>query len=203
MALTKWKISLALLLAALPASFALHLAQGSGRATELIRFVPRLPGHGMLSGYCWTGSIAVDRPDAWRCMAGNGIFDPCFTGKDKGFVVCDPDPAKSDPGMRMKLTRPLPVPDAQTAPAAKAGAWLVELADGSTCRKRTGAGWEIQGLIVNYYCEGGKKGVEIDLVGDLDTSGPLWTVRKATIFEGEKGPGRIKEEKAVIKRVWR
>jgi hypothetical protein len=155
----------------------------------------------MVSGYCWTGSIAVARPDAFRCMAGNAIFDPCFQSTAKGFVVCDPDPSKGEPGQKMKLTKPLPPPEA--APSSESGGWLVELADGTVCRQRTGAGWEVDGKVVNYYCDSAKKGVEIDLLGDFDTTGPLWTVEKATIAPGEKAPRLIKSERMALKRVWR
>src|SRR5665213_51415 len=30
------------------------------------------------SGYCWEGSAAAPRADAWRCFEGNDILDPCF-----------------------------------------------------------------------------------------------------------------------------
>ena len=29
-------------------------------------------------GHCWTGSLASPRRDAWRCLSGNFIYDPCF-----------------------------------------------------------------------------------------------------------------------------
>ncbi len=203
MAKVKWKMSLALILSGMLGAPAVASAHASGRITEVIRFVPHSPGRGMLRGYCWTGSIAIARPDAWRCMAGNEIFDPCFEDKDKGFVVCDPNPAKGDPGLRMKLTKPLPEAERQTGRVGGQGAWLVELADGTTCRPRTGTGWEVQGKIVNYYCESSQKGIEIDLLGELDSSKPLWTAEKASIIQGAEGPNLINLQRAAIKRVWR
>ena len=199
----KWNISLALILAGMLAFTAVQAAHGSGRTTEVIRFVPHSPGRGMLSGHCWTDSIAIARPDAWRCMSGNEIYDPCFEGKDKGFVVCDPNPAKGDPGRRMKLTAPLPEPEGQPGPAIDPGAWLVELEDGTICRPGTGTSEEIEGKIAHYFCESREKGVEVDLLGDLDTSRPLWTAEKAIVSEGAKGPKLIRAEKIGIKRVWR
>lgn len=203
MAQARWKIFLALILSGMLAVSAVPAAQASGRITEVIRFVPHAPGRGMLRGYCWTGSIAIDRPDAWRCMAGNELFDPCFAYKQKGFVVCDPNPAQGDPGMRMKLTKPLPKSQQNAAPASQQGAWLVELADGTACMQRTGAGWEVKGKIVNYYCKSRQKGIEIDLLGKFDTSKPLWTVEKATLVQGGRGPKQIEIKKEAIERVWR
>ena len=48
--------------------------------TEVIFFRPPLPSRttATQSGRCWTESIAVNRPGAWRCMDKNMIFDPCF-----------------------------------------------------------------------------------------------------------------------------
>lgn len=199
----KWKISRVLVLAALFAWPAAHAAPASAPATQIIRFVPRSPGRGMLGGYCWTGSIAIARPNAYRCMAGNEIFDPCFAGQDKGFVVCAPNPAKGDPGLAMKLTKPLPEPEGQAGDMPREGGWLVELADGTTCSQRTGAGWEVEGKIVNYYCHSTQKGIETDLLGEFDTGRPLWTAEKASITQTAGGPKLIKLEKAAIKRVWR
>src|SRR4051794_37844520 len=30
-------------------------------------------------GECFTGSLATVRRDAWRCIVGNGLIDPCFS----------------------------------------------------------------------------------------------------------------------------
>src|SRR5215831_8642310 len=51
-------------------------------ATQVITFRPAVPTGKRRSGDCWTESIAVDRPEAWRCAAGNAIYDPCFTVAD-------------------------------------------------------------------------------------------------------------------------
>lgn len=202
MSRTKSRITLALFLAVLPAVTAVQAARGSSRVTQVIRFVARSPGQGMISGYCWTGSIAIDRPDAYRCMSGNEIYDPCFAGRVKGYVVCDPNPAKGDPGRRMKLTKALPEPEGQTG--SFEGAWLVELEDGTTCMPITGARGEIEGKTPSYYCGGAKNGTDINLLGDLDTSGPLWTAQKATVAYTPSGEAKvIDSRKEAVKRAWR
>src|SRR4051812_41136067 len=42
------------------------------------------------NGYCWEGSIADTRSDAWRCFLGNLILDPCFSNETatSDFVIC-------------------------------------------------------------------------------------------------------------------
>jgi hypothetical protein len=33
-----------------------------------------------LRGDCWEGSVVSQRSDAWRCLSGNQILDPCNSG---------------------------------------------------------------------------------------------------------------------------
>lgn len=133
MARIEWELSLGLVLLGAFVMVTAPAAHASGQATKVIKFVPHSRGPGMLEGYCWTASIAIARSDAWRCMAGNEIFDPCFESSDKGYAVCNPDPAKGDPGFRLKLTKPLPETQRQADSVAEHNAWLVELADGTVC----------------------------------------------------------------------
>jgi hypothetical protein len=56
------------------------------------------------SGYCWEGSLAAERSDAWRCFIGNEIVDPCYSGPQR-WVACP-----SGKGViRINLTTPLPL----------------------------------------------------------------------------------------------
>ena len=173
--------------------------------TKVIRFVPEKPGSGVQSGNCWTNSIAASRPDAWRCMIGNGIVDPCFEYSDSKFVVCNPNPAKDDPGFKLELTQPLPKSNLPNQPSTKEteGGWLLELADGTLCRPATGARGVIAGKVISYYCEKGKEGQETSLLDDLTTKEPVWTAEKATLVQGPQGPRLIKSETIAVKTVWR
>jgi hypothetical protein len=173
-------------------------------ATRIIRFVPDTSVRGDRSGSCWTGSIAVSRPDAWRCMIGNGIFDPCFSSPGEKFVVCNPNPSKGEPGFRLNLTEPLPKQDmpAPFSDVETGSGWLVELADGTMCSPVTGASGLIGGKVVRYYCENRKKGEDISLLGDLNSSNPLWTAEKATTVQGRGGPKLIKSERIAVRTVW-
>jgi hypothetical protein len=182
----------------------LTAVEGQLKTTQIIKFVPDISVRGDRSGNCWTGSIAAQRPDAWRCMIGNGIFDPCFASPEGEFVVCDPNPAKGKPGFRLNLTEPLPRQDMPVrSPEAGTGSgWLVELADGTLCQPVTGASGLVGGKTISYYCENGKKGDYVSILGDLDARKPLWTAEKATTVEGRNGPKLIKSKKMAVSRVW-
>jgi len=174
-----------------------------GQVTSVINYVPLSLGRGMWEGSCWTGSIAVARPDAWRCMAGNRILDPCFASNGARYAVCEPNPVTGDPGIRLKLTEPLPQVYVPPWPKTRDSAWLVELADGTTCRPVTGASWEVQGKYVSFYCESRAGGEEVDLLGGLNTRNPLWTAQKATISGDGLGQKLIKVQIIGVRRVWR
>lgn len=60
------------------------------------------------SGFCWINSAVINRPDVWRCMVDNNIFDPCFVLESREKVVCGADPSKNNHGFLLNLTRPLP-----------------------------------------------------------------------------------------------
>ncbi len=129
---------------------------------------------------------------------------PRFGSRDRKFVVCDPNPAKNDPGIGLKLTQALPksdIPD-QSSAMQTAGGWLVELADGTLCRPATGARGVIAGKIISYYCEKGKEGLETSLLDGLTTEEPVWTAEKATILPGPQGPKLIESETIAVKTVW-
>lgn len=98
-----------------------------------------------VSGHCWTSSIASRRSDAFRCMTGNEIYDPCFKIGAKS-VAC-PDEAALNTGILMNLTQPLP--PAQSPPPSPQ-AWAMVLESGAHCSRATGTvdpGYP-------YYCSG-------------------------------------------------
>jgi len=172
-----------------------------GQVTSVINYVPLSPGRGMWEGSCWTGSIAVARPDAWRCMVGDNVLDPCFASPGKMYAVCEPNPVTGDPGIRLKLTNPLP--QANVAPVkSKDNAWLVQLADGTICKPVTGATWEVQGKWVSHYCQSREESWEIGLLGGLNTKNFLWTAEKATVARDRDGWRLLRLQIIGVKRVW-
>jgi hypothetical protein len=103
-------------------------APSTGR-TEVIIFQPAVPNAPPRRGYCWTPSIALSRAGVWRCMAGNAIYDPCFaTAQVSDAVICGANPATSEVGFLLRLTKPLP--PATPVALAKPSPWIVELAIG-------------------------------------------------------------------------
>jgi hypothetical protein len=99
-----------------------------------------------VSGSCFTTSIASNRSDAYRCMVGNAIHDPCFTLAAKT-VACPENLAKSS-GVVIKLTKPLP-PSASPPKAPQA--WALILKSGETCNRATGTMIDPD---FPYYCSG-------------------------------------------------
>ena len=95
------------------------------------------------SGHCWTASIASQRSDAYRCMVGNSIHDPCFTLSPRE-VACPTDVA-ANRGIAIALTQPLPQPN-QTS-----NVWQMQLVSGVQCNIATGT--RIPGY--PFYCAGG------------------------------------------------
>jgi uncharacterized low-complexity protein len=140
---------------------------------------PALPTRSA-TGYCWTGSLAADRSDAWRCFIGNEIHDPCFSSaRTPGVVVC-PNVMLSS-AIEIRLTRPLPVKLADRGTAsAKSQPWLIELDSAPTarCEFATGATSAIGELRLNYLCTGGGL-TSMGLWGLPLRSKPQWHIRIA------------------------
>ncbi len=85
-----------------------------------------------VKGHCFTGSIADDRSDAWRCLSGNILYDPCFSSsKAKGIVLC-PAAAWKSSGIEIKLTQSLSGGNTKK-PSTKGTAWAIETTSGLKC----------------------------------------------------------------------
>ncbi|HUY18647.1 MAG TPA: hypothetical protein VMV15_05425 [Candidatus Binataceae bacterium] len=177
--------------------------------TQVIVFKPAVPADVEEGGRCWTDSIAVSRPGAWRCMRENFIYDPCFevSGQPRQ-VVCGADPAKGDHGFLLKLTEPLPAPAPSSDKSAQP--WLIELADGSICQAATGTMAAIEGESVRYPCSGpksqaGSQPVYTGLLGTM-YPGKVWSADQVwfTVEPTEAGlPFKLlKRETVAIRRLW-
>jgi hypothetical protein len=181
------------------------------RRTEVIRFRPSLPSNTKAAqgGRCWTESIAVNRPGAWRCMHVNMIYDPCFevTGRKKQ-VVCGANPIKHDNGFALMLVQPLPP---QRSVTAAPQPWLIELADGSVCHAATGTMSVISDEPVRYSCSASASEesltprVYCGLLGTLHRA-KVWTADKVcfTVAPSDGGPPfkLLKREAVIVQRLW-
>ena len=111
---------------------------GSEQGTRTFVFFPNnFAATSTVQGNCWTSSIASARSDAYRCMAGNYIYDPCFVYGSNS-VACPTVGTGIEQGTVIDLTQPLPQAGSD-APGA-APPFALELANGDACNIETGAG---------------------------------------------------------------
>jgi hypothetical protein len=169
--------------------------------TSVIWFAPPIPRGDVREGSCWTESIAVTRPGAWRCMVGNAISDPCFTVTSKvnrDQLVCDADPALKRTGFVLKLTKPLPKSSNRHR---RAEPWIFRLADNSICEAMTGTLSLVNGEPARWSCaihvrdQVRPTGVVTELI-----PGKIWIADKFP--ESAIGTQRVVAEKVPVKTVW-
>jgi len=173
--------------------------------TRIIKFIPSIPSE-KREGSCWTNSNIIQRPDVWRCMIGNEIFDPCYTAHDKTTLVCGAKPDIEKPsGFVLKLIKPLPAPDVPNGPSVSAS--MLELEDGTICDAISGASGATDGVRterISYSCRMSSKNIVI--FGDLKT-GKVWIAEKGILVEQKTNdnlpPMLVKDlRKVKIRTVW-
>lgn len=196
-------------------SMALALIAGIARAgaspvpqTQVSLFSPSVPSGPARSGECWTDSIAVARVGAWRCMAGNEIFDPCFEAPGLSqAVVCGASPIGNKPGFVLKLPKPLPKPTPWTPESPRA--WLIQVSDGSVCEIQTGTISQADGIDIPYDCSDSK---DCDGYGNCPyltglaeelRPGRVWTAEKITYSAAKSVMKLIKRQRVKLDAVWR
>lgn len=173
-------------------------AQQSHSSTRMRIFTPFGPG-GLVSdldvtaevgGSCFAGSAASpERPDAFRCTAGNAIHDPCFRNPmgDDGTLACATDPFTAKVVVLM-LTEDLPSSGVAGDPDfGDVMPWALELENGGRCTMLTGATAPVAGMRINYGCTDGTH-----VVGPVDRTLPVWRV-----FHQAEGGGRSLDQVAV------
>jgi hypothetical protein len=125
-----------------------------------------------VSGYCWTGSLAAERSDAWRCMTGNSIYDPCYASKVASGAVYCPDYTNQRRLLAIRLTKPLPLGEANPHPVSTATyPTTIVLTNGATCAFLTGASNVVAGKRNNYGCTDGRQ-----LLGEPNRSAQPWRI---------------------------
>ena len=168
--------------------------------TRVIRFAPPLPSEGdTREGSCWTESIAVTRPGAWRCSVGNSISDPCFTvAANRDQLVCGADPALRADGFVLKLTKPLPK---LAHRSRKAEPWIFQLSDGSICEAMTGTLSPVNGEPARWSCAiHNRDQVRPSGVVTSLTPGKIWMADKFP--ESAIGTQGAQPEKIPVKMIW-
>ncbi|HWE61094.1 MAG TPA: hypothetical protein VHB98_05235 [Chloroflexota bacterium] len=141
-------------------------------ATKVIVFHPAGTGGAAVSGSCAMGeSLALNRTDAWRCIVGNEIYDPCFSAVPHATsVICGATPAKPI-GIKVRLSKALPT----HAPVRSTQPWILGIGDGSLCTMDTGATFGVKGQRANYACS------DQDWVIGYPTTGRVWYAVKASL----------------------
>lgn len=113
--------------------------------------VPTIPTRSK-SGHCFSGSLTINRSDAWRCLVGNFLLDPCFSSAAAPRVVVCPNLAVNG-GTEIHLTRKLPKRFADTgSPSLRHQPWNIQLGSGRHCAFVSGASSVVGGKRLNYFC---------------------------------------------------
>ncbi|GHO78631.1 hypothetical protein KSD_64020 [Ktedonobacter sp. SOSP1-85] len=185
-------LCLALLLGALSFGGYTPLARAVARVepTLVTYFYPSSTVQATASGYCWIGSLAASRSDAWRCATGNIIYDPCFepvASKSGSLVICNPNPATGQKGIRVNLNQPPPRAEAYKGQGTQA--WLLVLANGSFCSFLTGATGLVNNQRIDYGCSDGS------VVIGLPQTGKVWMAKV-------QAPGSNTLKDVPVKEAW-
>jgi hypothetical protein len=119
---------------------------------------------------CSAGSEAIGQ--AYRCFAGNTVYDPCWAEKAAApTVLCLAEPwLRTDAELR--VTAPLtPIPSAEGG-AGIGEPWGVQLANGQRCVLEQGAHSLFDGKVIDYFCSD-----TLFLLRGLDMAPQIWTAR--------------------------
>lgn len=163
--------------------------------TQVISFTPIVIPEESQEGNCFANAIGLGRADAWRCMVGNQIYDPCFQVDDAPTLVCGVDPLQEDGGFVLELTEPLP--DVNAGEIALP--WIIELDDGTVCRVMTGTIPGVGDETAPYGCADDAQSY---LMATLDTELPVWFARRVTFDLGEDGFSIRSSVRQPVASVW-
>ena len=163
--------------------------QNVNQPTQVIPYVPNVSASGtaIVSGSCRTNSVAAPyRADAWRCMVGNGIYDPCFeilTSTTTKNLLCGINPINpaATSTFLLRLTKSLPASGAMPTSTPSSWAWAVLLTDGTYCTPLTGTlPFAATGEAAYYGCASQNPAEEY-IFGDLNDSNAIWTAAVGTL----------------------
>jgi hypothetical protein len=156
----------------------------SAAPTVVERIRPVGPGGGLLPGYttthshtgasCEAGSEATG--SAYRCFAGNGVYDPCWVMSNRVFVMCLAAPWSFDTVL-LHVTKGY---DNGGPVRAAKYPWGVQLASGQQCLWLQGASGTVAGKRISYLCRRAKYA----LAGSVDKHHKVWRIRKARRIRG-------------------
>jgi serine/threonine protein kinase len=126
-------------------------------------------------GNCWTTSETAARTDAYRCMSGNNIYDPCFTAVQPGQALCPVDGPWSNSGVLLTHSGPVAGLTPNKDEGTRGPPWAIQLGDGTNCLAISGATSLIAGQRLGYGCSGG-----VGLYGEVQRKGSVWMIYVGT-----------------------
>ncbi|MEA2197413.1 MAG: hypothetical protein QOJ25_1464 [Solirubrobacteraceae bacterium] len=127
-------------------------------------------------GTCNEGSSAIDRDDAWRCFAGNFVYDPCFSSIASNRIVLCPAGPWSGSGVEIKLASKLAGANRRKA-STSGNPWAIQTTSGLRCQIATGATAVLDHRRANYFC---RKSKDI-LWGSPSRKSEPWTIFAAPL----------------------
>jgi hypothetical protein len=160
--------------------------------TRQVHVAPVGPGGTVAGGFrvtkvagqaaCEPGSEAIGQ--AYRCFAGNAVYDPCWAEKAaRPTVLCLPEPW-SGSATRLSVSGPLGAIPPQ--PGGTSEPWGVELTGGQRCILLQGAHSAFDGQVIEYYC-----GPQLSLLRGLVRTAPLWHVHSVVDKAGHQTAGPV------------
>lgn len=170
--------------------------------TRVVTFVPAAQSESAAkAAVCGPSLAAGYRKDAYRCTVAASAYDPCFALPQAGRAVCDVDPRTSSSGFVVSFDL-----SASAAPTGTRGigsrAWLFELPDGSMCRPILENRREISGTMEIYSCKFAFSGEADGVLGELDSSTPVWTIQQVLINKKVEPPTVKSALTSPVKTVW-
>lgn len=192
--LARLRPGLSLLACAMLATGLAACASGSSgeqasQRTKIVDVSPVTSGDTVAAGYrttstatgatCEPGSEAIGQ--AYRCFAGNTVYDPCWSLRARTpTVLCLPAPW-SHGAARLSVSSPLAaIPNE----GGIGEPWGVQLRDGKRCLLAQGAHAEFGGTVIDFYC-----GASLSLLRGLSKSGGSWTGRSVIDKSGHMSAG--------------
>jgi hypothetical protein len=102
-------------------------------------------------------------------MAGNDIYDPCFT-VNQTQVLCPTEGPWANKGVLVNVPA-LPAAGGIKNQGTSGQPWAIQLADGAQCLPISGASNVIANQRLNFECTGG-----VGLYGNVQRSGSVWMI---------------------------
>lgn len=142
----------------------------------------------ILTGACFSQSQLIVREDAWRCKAGDAIYDPCFvkSGPNRTQALCPQSPWVAD-SVQIVMKNPIDNERNKTLDMSRTYPWAIELSHGEHCMA-INSGTLYDEMPIRYRCS-----KENYLVGHLQRCKNTWSMLEKT----PKGVVTV-----VLSRVW-